>query len=237
MLSNTHSLTSLLNIIFIYIHTCGSFQKFCTLYIFSLKMNLFYKIHLQAFIIISIVLYDSGPTFGQVLYSCLDAFFLMRLITRVASLDTSKFLKRFPQSGFFNFGNKSSGGLMSGLYGGWGSTCHPYFSKISDTAPESWGHARSDSSQFLLPFQGSVLQNMDHVSCQCTHNVRYWRLGHNCRENQNDCIILLATQAQCAERLKWPTYICLDLSNVLLTSRFSIKSQHDLFSPTCLLHA
>jgi hypothetical protein len=47
---------------------------FCTLYVFSLKMNLFYKIHLQAFSVISIVLYHSGPTFGQVLYSCLDAF-------------------------------------------------------------------------------------------------------------------------------------------------------------------
>jgi hypothetical protein len=37
-------------------------------------MNLFYKIHLQAFNVISIVLYHSGPTFRQVLYSCLDAF-------------------------------------------------------------------------------------------------------------------------------------------------------------------
>jgi hypothetical protein len=53
---------------------CGSFQKFCTLYVFSLKINLFYKRHLQAFNVISIVLYHSGPTFGQVLYSCLDAF-------------------------------------------------------------------------------------------------------------------------------------------------------------------
>jgi hypothetical protein len=52
----------------------GSFQKFCTLYVFSLKMNLFYKIHLQASNVISIVLYHSGPTFGQVLYSCQDAF-------------------------------------------------------------------------------------------------------------------------------------------------------------------
>ena len=51
-------------------------------------------------------------------------------------------LKRFPWSDFFNFGNKSkAGGLMSGLYGGRGSTCHPYFSKISDTAPEAWGRA------------------------------------------------------------------------------------------------
>jgi hypothetical protein len=37
-------------------------------------MNLFYKIHLQAFNVISIVLYHSSPTFGQVLYFCLDAF-------------------------------------------------------------------------------------------------------------------------------------------------------------------
>ena len=51
----------------------GSFQKFCTLYVFSLKMNLFYKIHLQAFNVISIVLYHSDPTFRQVLYSCQDA--------------------------------------------------------------------------------------------------------------------------------------------------------------------
>jgi hypothetical protein len=52
----------------------GSFQKFSTLCVFSLKMNLFYKIHLQAFNVISIVLYHSGPAFGQVLYSCLYAF-------------------------------------------------------------------------------------------------------------------------------------------------------------------
>ena len=37
-------------------------------------MNLFYKIHLQAFNVISIVVYHSGPTSGQVLYSCQDAF-------------------------------------------------------------------------------------------------------------------------------------------------------------------
>jgi hypothetical protein len=36
-------------------------------------MNSFYKIHLQAFIVISVVLYHSGRTFGQVLYSCQDA--------------------------------------------------------------------------------------------------------------------------------------------------------------------
>jgi hypothetical protein len=52
----------------------GSFKKFCILYVFSLKRNLFYKIPLQAFNVISIVFYHSGPTFGKVLYSCLDAF-------------------------------------------------------------------------------------------------------------------------------------------------------------------
>jgi hypothetical protein len=55
-------------------HIRGSFQKFCTLYVFSLKIGLCYKIHLQAFNVISIVPYHSGPTFGQVLYSCLDVF-------------------------------------------------------------------------------------------------------------------------------------------------------------------
>jgi len=124
-----------------YIH--GSFQKFCTLYVFSLKVNLFYKIHLHSFSVISVVLYHGGPTFGQVLYSCQDAFVVDGLITRVTSLDISTMrLKHFPRSGFLNFGNKSkAGGLMSGLYGGWGSTCHTYFSKIADTAPEAWGRA------------------------------------------------------------------------------------------------
>jgi len=117
----------------------GSFQKFCTLYVFSLKMNLFYKIHLQAFSVISIVLYHSGPMLGQVLYSCQDTFvvdasdYSGRLIRHLLSASEA-----FPWSGLFNFRNKSkAGGFMSGLYGGWGSTCHPYFSKISDTAPEA----------------------------------------------------------------------------------------------------
>jgi hypothetical protein len=47
---------------------------FRPLYVLSLKMNFVYKIYLQAFSVISIVLYHSGPTFGQVLYSCLNAF-------------------------------------------------------------------------------------------------------------------------------------------------------------------
>jgi hypothetical protein len=39
---------------------------------------------------------------------------LMRPITQVTSLDTSSMLrKRFPRSGFFNFGNKSKSGELS----------------------------------------------------------------------------------------------------------------------------
>ena len=68
------------------------------------------------------------------------------------------------------------------------------------------GHcARSDFSPFLLPFQRSVLQNTHHVACQYAHTVLYWSLSHNCGENQNDCITLLAVQAQCAELLKGNT--------------------------------
>jgi hypothetical protein len=40
---------------------------------------------------------------------------------------------------------------MSGLYCGWGTTYNPYFSKISDTAPEAWGmrHLRHDRCRSL----------------------------------------------------------------------------------------
>jgi hypothetical protein len=41
---------------------------------FLFKNEIFYKIHLQAFNVISIVLYHSAPTFEQVLFSCLNAF-------------------------------------------------------------------------------------------------------------------------------------------------------------------
>jgi hypothetical protein len=73
-------------------------------------MNLFYKIHLQACNVISIVLYHSGPTFGQVLYSCLDAFvvdasdYSGHLIRHLSASEA------FPTEWFL--GNKSkSGGL------------------------------------------------------------------------------------------------------------------------------
>jgi hypothetical protein len=87
-------------------------------------MNLFYKIHLQAFNVISIVLYkihlQAFNVISIVLYlgkSCIPVWtpsFLMHLITQVTSLDTSSMLlKRFPRRGFFNFGNKSKSGGLS----------------------------------------------------------------------------------------------------------------------------
>jgi hypothetical protein len=87
----------------------GSFQKFGTLYVFSLKMNLFYKIHLQAFNVISIVFHHSGPTFGKVLYSCLDAFvvdasdysghLIRQLLNDSGAFPTEWFLRNKSKSG------------------------------------------------------------------------------------------------------------------------------------------
>jgi hypothetical protein len=73
-------------------------------------MNLFYKIHLQAFNVISIVLYHSGPTFGKVLYSCLDTFvvdasdYSGHLIRHLLSASEA-----FPMEWFF--WNKSKSGV------------------------------------------------------------------------------------------------------------------------------
>jgi len=166
---------------------------------------------------------------------------LMRLITRVTSLhNSSMLLKRFPRSGFFNFWNKSkAGGLMSGLYSGWGSTCHPYFSKISDTAPEAWGRAydRWLLREIWLQSVSSSISRLRFAqqgprTCQYAHIVLYWSLAHNFREIQNDCIILLAARAQCAELLKWPKQWILlakkplSLWNLATTKLFQTYRRH-----------
>ena len=116
----------------------GSFQKFCTLYVFSLNMNLFYKIRLQSFNVISIVLYHSGPTFGKVLYSCQDAFLvdvsdfsshlIRHFLNAVEAFPTEWFLQSWEQVKVWWAHVRTVRG---------GSTCHPYFPKISDTAPEA----------------------------------------------------------------------------------------------------
>jgi hypothetical protein len=70
-------------------------------------MNLFYKIHLQAFNIISIAHYHNGPTLGKVLYSCLDAFvvdasdysghLIMHLLNASEAFPTEWFLQFWEQ--------------------------------------------------------------------------------------------------------------------------------------------
>jgi len=108
--------------------------------LFSLKMNLFYKIHLQASNVISNVLYHRGPKFGQFLYSCQDAFVF-------DASDYSGHLSRhlvnaseaFPTEWFLQFWKQ--------VKGWWGHIrlvrrVRKYLpSKISDTAPEAWGCA------------------------------------------------------------------------------------------------
>jgi hypothetical protein len=76
------------------------------------KMNLFYKIHLQAVSVISIVLYHSGPMFGQVLYSCLDAFIvdasdysghlIRQLLNASEVFPTERFLQFWEQVNFMH---------------------------------------------------------------------------------------------------------------------------------------
>jgi len=105
-------------------------------------MNLFYKIHLQAFIVISIVLYHSGPTIGQVLYSCQDAFvidasdYLGHLIRHLLNASEA-----FPMEWFLQFWEQVEG-WWAHVRTAWQvvkhlPSSHPYFSKISDTAPEA----------------------------------------------------------------------------------------------------
>jgi hypothetical protein len=71
-------------------------------------MNLFYKIHLQVFNVISIVLYHSGPTFGKVLYSCPNAYvvdvsdYSDHLIRQLLNAPEA-----FPTKWFVQFGKKS----------------------------------------------------------------------------------------------------------------------------------
>jgi hypothetical protein len=65
--------------------------------------------------------------------------------------------------------------------------------------------ARDLTPVSFFHFKGPFCRT-DHVAYKYAHSILYWSLSHNCRENQSDCIILLATQAQCVELLKWPTY-------------------------------
>jgi hypothetical protein len=141
----------------------GSFQKFCTLYVFSLKMNLFYRIHLQAFNVISIVFYHSGPTFGQVLYCCQDAFvvdasdFSGHLIRHLLNASEA-----FPTEWFFQFWEQVK------VWWAHVRTVRWVGKHLPSILFQNFRYCNCgmrprvivpDSSQFLLPFQGSILQN------------------------------------------------------------------------------
>jgi len=61
-----------------------------------------------------------------------------------ATRRSSSVEKRTPCMLIFNFRNRSkSGGLMSGLKGGWGSTSQLYLSNNSRTSIQRWGRALS----------------------------------------------------------------------------------------------
>ena len=125
---------------------------------------------------------------------------LMRLITRVNSLDNfSMLMWRFPRSSFFSFGNKSKArGLMSGLYGGWGSNCHPYFSKISDIVPEALVRA--------LMYDRRSLREIQSVSSSISR-LRFAEHGPRSLPIRTQCSLLKSGSQLSgkSERLHHPT--------------------------------
>jgi len=169
---------------------------------FSLKMNLFYKIHLQAFNVISIVLCHSGPTFGQVLYSCQDAFvvdasdYSGHLIRHLVSASEA-----FPKESFLQFWEqvKDWWAHVRTVRGG-GSTCRPYFSKISDTAPEAWGHA--------LMYDGWSLREIWFQSVSSSiSRLRFAEHGRRSLPIHIQCSLLKSGSqlSRKSERLRHPT--------------------------------
>ena len=104
---------------------------------------------------------------------------LMRLITRVTSLhNSSMLLKRFPRgvSSISGTSQRLVGSCQDCTAGGEALAIHtfpkfPILHLRHEAARMIAGYcARSDSSQFRLPFQGSVLHNRDHVPAN-THTL------------------------------------------------------------------
>jgi hypothetical protein len=134
---------------------------------------------------------------------------LMCLITRVTSLDTSSMLlKRFPRNGFDQFWEQVK------VWWAHVRTVRRVGKHLSSILFQNfryctWGMRPRVIVIWLQSVCSSIsrvrLQNRNHLTCQYTHSVLCRSLAHSCSENQKDCIILLAAQAQCAERLKWPT--------------------------------
>ena len=162
---------------------CGSFQKFCTLCVCSLKINLFYKIHLQAFNVISIVLYHSGPAFGRDLYCCQDAFvvdasdYSGHLIRHL--LNTSE---AFPTEWFLQFWEqiKDWWAHVRTVRRVGKHLSHPYFSKTSDTAPEAWGRASMyDRWSLREIWLQSVSSSVSRLRC-AEHGPRSLQIHTHC---------------------------------------------------------
>jgi hypothetical protein len=198
----------------------GPFQKFCTLYFISLKMNLFYKIHLQAFNVISIVLYHSGPTFGQVLCSCQDAFV-------VDASDYSDHLIRhllndseaFPTEWFLQKKKKVKGwrahvrtvrrlgkhlpsiSFQNLRYCTWGMRpCVNVWSLVTERDLTPGGfffHSKAPFCRTRTTWTAN------------TFTLFITEVWLTTVAKINDCVILLAAQTQCAELLKWPRYFVL----------------------------
>jgi hypothetical protein len=111
-------------------------------------MNLFYKIHLQTFNLISSVLYHSGPTFEQVLYSCLNAFVFVvsdysgHLIRQILNASDA-----FPTEWFLR--NKSkSGGLSPPDFDLLPKLKKPFLGKSFRSIEEvSWGDLSNQTHQ------------------------------------------------------------------------------------------
>ena len=181
-------------------------------------MNFFYKIHLQAFNVISIVLYHNVPTFGHFLYSCQDAFvfgasdysghLIRHLLNASEAFPTEWFLQFWEQvKGWWahvrtvrRLGKHLPSILFQNFrYCTWGMRLHV---NVWSLATAQGLTSVSSFFHFKAPFCRTGPRSLPIH----THSVIYWSLAHSCRENQNDCVILLAAQAQCAELLKRPTY-------------------------------
>jgi hypothetical protein len=148
------------------------------------------------------VLHHSGPTFGQVLYSCQDAFvvdaseYSVHLIRHLLGASEA-----FPTEWFLQFWEQVKGWWAHvGLYGGWGSTCHPYFSKISDTAPEAWGRA-------LMYDRWSLREIWLQSVSSCISRLHFAEQGPRILPIRTHCTLLTSASklSRKSERLHHPT--------------------------------
>jgi hypothetical protein len=160
----------------------GNFKSSANCFFLSLKISLFYKIHLQAFNVISIMLYHSGPTFGKVLYSCLDAFvvdasdYSGHLIRHILNASEA-----FPTEWFLQFWEQVEVWWVQ-------STRLRLFSKFEDTTPwetlllgnrsKSGGLSPTDFDLFpnlKIPLRGKRFRSIEEVFNEVTWVIRCFK--------------------------------------------------------------